>query len=197
MQSIIELIESPYAIELLRARTDYAKITNQDLVERPWWYRHRETGRLFYDFMACLGWPSEVTDSTNGLPGYAAIVGIEKLDGVDPVKAKFRLMAEIQSNDVPELLRDCLKLRKEWGFGIQKELLRAWIGDPDRFNTTLALLNEVLIEDGEVNAILIVPPDDHYNPGIFDNYVRVMRSVLLKKTKRFIFGHNEDRKSVV
>jgi len=192
----IELITHPYAVDLLQARTDYAKLTNTELVERPYWFKNIETGQLFYSIYACLGWPTEVTDSTNGLPGYIAIVGVVRQnDSItnppNPLNANFQLLDEAESKDVPTLLRECVRLREEYGFGVHKNLLRVWLGDPDRFFTPLALCNEALIsEGGERAAILISPPDDLYTLKIFDNYVRALRSTLLKDSQRFFFGHN-------
>uniref|UniRef100_A0A6M3JY30 Terminase n=1 Tax=viral metagenome TaxID=1070528 RepID=A0A6M3JY30_9ZZZZ len=192
---LIELITHPYAVDLLRSRIDRAKVTGKELVERPHWFRNTETGQLYFDLYACLGWPSEVTDSSDGQPGYAAIVGIVRPDtefDTDPINAKFQLLDEAKSMDVPILLKRCLELREKYGFGIHKDLFRVWIGDPDRFLTTLALTNERLLEDGnDRNAILLSPPIDFYVQKIFDNYVRDLRSVLLKETRRFFFGYND------
>ena len=195
--SKIELIIHPYAVDLLQARTDYAILTGTEMVERPHWYQHKETGQLFYDLYATIGWPSEVTDSTDGQPGYIAVVGVVRpndstTNPPDPLNANFQLLAEAESKDVPTLLRECCRLRKEYGFGVQKNLLRGWLGDPDRFFTPLALCNERLIEEGgERAAILISPPDDLYTQKIFDNYVRALRSTLLEESKRFYFGYND------
>jgi len=193
--SIIKLIEHPHALDLFRSRSDYAKVRGIPLVERPYWFENTKTGQKYYDLYACIGWPSEITDSSYGLPGYAAIVGVVRpTDGLDtnnPSGANFQLLAEAESKDVSTLLGKCLNLREQYGFGVQKNLLTVWLGDPDRFLTTLALLNEVLIEDGEVNAILVAPPDDFYTPKIFDNYVRALQSIVLPESKRFYFGHND------
>jgi hypothetical protein len=194
-KSKISLVSHPYALDLLRSRTDRAVVTGADLVERPYWFRNIETDQLYYDLYSCIGWPSEVTDSSDGLPGYAAIVGVVRPNkdfGSNPLDANFQLLAEAESKDVPTLLKHCQTLRAEWGFGVQKELLRVWLGDPERFLTTLALANERLIEEGgEAAAILVSPSDDLYTPKIFDNYVRALRSTLLKETRRFYFGHND------
>jgi len=192
----IELITHPYAVDLLQARTDYAKLTGTELVERPYWFKNIETSQLYYDLYACLGWPTEVTDSTDGLSGYIAIVGVVRPnDSINnppnPLNANFQLLDEAESKDVPTLLRECVRLREEYGFGVHKNLLRVWLGDPDRFFTPLALCNEALIaEGGERAAILISPPDDFYATKIFDSYVRALRSTLLKDSQRFFFGHN-------
>ncbi len=194
-KSIIKLVTHPYAVDLLRSRIDRAKVTNQDLIERPYWFKNIETGQLYYSLFGCIGWPSEVTDKSDGLPGYVAIVGVvrpdEKLDHSNPIDAKFQLLAEAENKDVPLLLKECLSLREEYGFGVHRDLLRVWLGDPDRFLTTLALANERLIaQDGERAAILVGPPDDFYVQKIFDNYVRDLKSVLIKETKRFYLGYN-------
>lgn len=195
--SKIRLITHPHALDLLRARTDYAQITETDLVERSYWFENTETGQLYYDLYACIGWPSEVTDSTDGLPGYVAIVGMIRptrtsADSNDPTNANFQLLDEFESKDVPTLLRECVRLREEYGFGVHRDLLRVWIGDPERFFTPLAICNEKLIgEGGERAAILITPSDDLYAQKIFDSYVRALRSTLLSETRRFFFGYND------
>lgn len=194
--SKIQLVTHPHSVDLLRARTDYARITGTEMVERPYWYRNTETGQLYYDLYSCLGWPSEVTDSSDGLPGYAAIVGVvrptDSLDTVNPLNANFQLLDEVESKDVPTLLKKCVKLREDYGFGIHRDLLRVWLGDPDRFFTPLALCNEALIEQGnERAAIMVAPPDDLYAQKIFDSYVRALRSTLLEETMRFYFGYND------
>ena len=190
----IRLVTHPYAVDLLRSRTDRAIVTGTELVERSYWFENIETKQLYYDLYACLGWPSEVTDSTDGLPGYCAIVGIvrpnKELDS-DPINANFQLLDEFESKDVPILLKECVRLREEYGFGIHRNLLSTWLGDPERFFTPLALCNEKLIEDGgDRAAIVVTPPDDLYTPKIFDNYVRALRSTLSSSVPRFYFGHN-------
>lgn len=195
--SKIRLVTHPYAVDLLQARSDYAVITGVEMVERPYWYSNTETGQLYYDLYACLGWPTEVTDYTDGMPGYVSIVGVVRPKvahdvPTNPLNANFQLLEEFESKDVPTLLNECIRLREEYGFGIQKNLLRMWIGDPERFFTPLAICNERLIEEGgERAAILMCPPDDLYTKMIFDNYVRALRSVLLPKKERFYFGYND------
>lgn len=191
----IRLVTHPYAVDLLQARKDYSILTGQEMVERPYWFENTETGQLYYDLYACIGWPSEVTDSSDGLPGYVAIVGVvrptEDLNS-DPLNANFQLLDEIESKDVPTLLRECCRLRKEYGFGVQRNLLTFFFGDPERFLVPLALFNEILIrEGGDRNAILISPCDEMYAQKIFDSYVRALRSTLLEETRRFYFGFND------
>lgn len=189
----IRLCTHDYPIEILRARTDYAKACNQPLVERPYWYEHTETGQTFHDLYGCIGWPSEVNDSNDEFHGYCAIVGVVKSKhDASILNAKFQLIDEIETEDVTELLSECVKLRKEYGFGIQDDLLTTWTGDPDRFLTTLALKNEQLMADGgNASAILLSPPHDFYSPKVFDMYVRALRAVLVSDNKRLYLGYND------
>lgn len=190
MISKIKFIHEPYASALFMARRDEAIVTGQPMVEKPYYFQNEETGQLYYDLYGCIGWPSEVTEKEEGKPGYIGIFGIikpKKDRGQDVRQAKFQLLAEYQSNDVPQLLDNCLRLREEYGFGIQPNLLRVWYGDPERFLTVLALRNEWLVKQkGERAAILVTPPDDFYTEKIFDNYVRALRSVVI--AHRIYFG---------
>ncbi|MEA3253976.1 MAG: hypothetical protein U9Q17_03395, partial [Chloroflexota bacterium] len=199
MNSVIKHISHPYASELWQARMDQAHITGQPLVEKPWWYQDMETGFLFHDIYACLGWPSEVSDKDTGLPGYAAIVGIVRPHDLDrdthyiPQDADFLLLAEAEHKDVPTLLAKCVEMREKYGYGVQPELLKVWFGDPDRFYTALALFNERL---GEQKAILVTPADDFYtSKKIFDNYVRSFQSTVMAGKQRFFYGENDILKS--
>ncbi len=187
----IKKVTHEYAWELLRARQDQANITGQPLKERPFHYENTETGQQYYDLYACIGWPSEVKDGDEGQPGYVAIIGTVK-GQKKPQEAVFQLLAEAENKDIPSLLDKCLELRALYGFGLHPDLLRSWWGDPERFITTLSLLNEKLIEQGgERSAILVTPPDDFYSPKSFDHYVRSLRSVIVENRVRLYFGGNE------
>lgn len=194
----IKLVTNDIARQQWAARKDYAIVTGQELIERPWWYEDVETGRLFHDLYACIGWPSEVRESDLGLAGYAAIIGIirphNRVESYNPALAKFLLLDEVESMDVPTLIDACVEMRTRWGFGVRDGLLSAWYGDPDRFLITMARTNEWLTKaGGPENAMLVVPPEDFYSPKVFDQYTRALQSVLLrkggdKKTVRFYFG---------
>lgn len=188
----IRKITHEYGWELLQARKDEAAITGQPLVERPFWYEDEDTGKCFYDLYGGLAWPTEVTDKDDGRPGYVAIVGIVKGQR-KPQDAAFHLCAEAESKDIPTLLQHMLDLRSAWGFGLTPGFLQTWFGDPERFITTTALLNERLMAQrgGDKLAILISPPDDFYSPLSFDHYVRSMHSVVVPGKVRFGFGGNE------
>ena len=204
MKSVIRLITHPESKALYQARQDHAIVTGQEFVERPYWYADTTSDWLFHDLFACIGWPSEVSDKDVGMPGYAAIVGVIRPDTLDikthynPVNAQFMLLREAEDFDVPSLLQKCLDLRDTYGFGLRPDMMTAFLGDPERFTTTLALLNERLIESkGDKNALLISPPDDFYTPKIFDVYVRSFQSCVLDGRERFFYGGNSILKNRV
>ena len=191
--SKILLTAHPESMAVAQAWQDEAIVTGERYVERPHWYENVETGQTYYEVFGCLGWPSEVSDKDEGLPGYAGVVGIVRpKSGVRAAKdAVFQLLAEIEDRDVPTLLDGVLQLRSDYGFGIYPGLMQTFWGDPDRFITILALLNERLTVGGMKNAILVSPPGDFYEPKAFDHYVRSMRSVLMPDKVRFYFGKND------
>lgn len=193
-QSKIIKASHPEALAVLRSWQDEAIVTGQPYVERPHWYENTETRQLYHDIYGCIGWPSEVSDKDTGMPGYVAVVGIVKSKSEGrPVKdASFQLLAEYEHKDVPSLLEAVLQLRDEYGFQVNPGLLQTWLGDPDRFITILALLNErLMINRGSRDAILVSPPNDYYTPNAFDHYVRSFRSTIMPDRQRFYFGKND------
>lgn len=194
MKSIIKLITHPHAWELYQSRRDEAIVTGQPLTENPYWLENIETGQLYHDIYGCIGWPSEVSDKDEGMPGYIAIVGIvrpnESLEYYNPLNANFQLLAENQSKDVGMLLTMAVEMREKYGFKVQPELLKVFYGNPDRFITTVALYNEMLARKhgSENNAILITPTVDLYETTVFDQYVRSLKSCLMPDKLRFYFG---------
>lgn len=198
MKSVIQHISHPHSSELWMARTDHAKITGHEHIERPYWYHDTETGYDYHDLYACIGWPQEVSDKDLGMPGYAAVVAVirpsslEKYAHYDPRDAVFVILAEAQSPHAPELIDKCLILRQKYGFGVSPGLMETFLGDPERFCTVMALKNERLIEKGgDKNALLVAPPDDFYVPKIWDNYVRAIRFAVAAGSQRLGFLKND------
>lgn len=185
---MIKKITHPYAYETMQARLDHAIITKQPLIERPFYYENTESGQQYYDLYGCIGWPTEDTDATKGLPGYVAVLAVVKSSR--PIeKAWFRLMGEGESEHIHILFEHILRLRKEFGFGEHPGLLQTFFGDPEKHIIRLALLNEELIKrGGERAAILIAPPDDFYTPDRFDNYKRSFESAIVSNPARFAWG---------
>jgi len=187
----IALVTHPHPWEVLQARTDESIVTGQSLIERPFYFKNTVTGQLYYDIMGCVGWPTEVSDRDEGMPGYVGIIGVikPKTEGKPVQDAAFQLLTERENKDVPSLLDTIIEIREEYGFGLHPDLLQAWFGDPERFITTLALKNERLTTGGkERDAIMIKPPIDFGNPMTFDNYVRSLQSVIIPGKVRFYFG---------
>jgi len=196
MTPLIKLITHPHSIDTLQARIDFAEVSGLGMIENPWWYQHVETGRQFYDLVACIGWPENVMvgETRPPQPGYAAIVGVVRpadceKTRFDPRKANMHLMAEAQHMDVPTLLKECDRLRRLYGFGINKELLNVFYGDPGRFTTALALQNETFTQKGGERAALIVTPPNDYNlKNRFEIYLRALKGVVQKGSLRFYLG---------
>jgi len=198
MTSIIKLVTHPEPAAIYQARKDHAHITGQTLIEPPWWFEDTTTGRLFHDIYGCVGWPTDVSDKDVGLPGYVGIVGVSRPEDAkkdayyDPANADFLLLDEYQSRDVPQIIEKMLELREKYGFGVQVDLLTSFLGDPEKFITTMALRNERLIhEKGDKVALLIAPPDDFYAPKVFELYVRSLQSAIFNGRQRLFFGGNE------
>jgi len=192
--SNIEVITHPDAYGIMRSWEDEAAITGEGYVPKPFWFRNTVTGQLYYDLFGCLGWPSEVNDKDDGLPGYIAIVGVVKpKTGVrSPRDSVFQILTEQESKDVPTLLAGAIRMREEYGYNDQVGLLRTFHGDPEKFLTMTALFNERLTyrKRSEL-ALVITPPHDFYEPGSFETYVRAIRSSIMAEAVRLYFGNND------
>jgi hypothetical protein len=183
--SEIKLVAHPYPWEIMQARMDEAEVTGQPLVERPWWYEHEPSGFLFFDLFGCIGWPTEISDTSEPeMPGYAAVIGVirpsDTLEPISPKAAKFMLLAEFEHRDVPTLLAQVVKMRQRFGFGIRPDTMTAWYGDPNRFLPTVCLYNESLPQGKDIS---ITPPDDidTVGPKIFDLYARSLRTAIMSR----------------
>jgi len=192
MGRIVKIVH-PEAFGIRQSWVDEAHITGMTYVEKPFWYMDKETRQNFYDIFGCIGWPTEFSDKSEGAAGYIGVVGVVKSsDPIAQVKdAKFKLLYEMESHDVPTLIEGMLEMREEYGFKVHPGLMQSFFGDPERFVTVLALKNERLEEQKKGTAILISPPDDFYVEKVFDHYVRSLRSVLVKDKVRFYFGKND------
>ncbi len=189
--SKIKKVVHPHAYEIMQARIDQAHITGQPIVENPYWYENLENGQLYYDLFGCVAWPTEVSERGKTMPGYVGIIGVvkSKLEEKSILDAPFQLLVEGEARDVPSLLEMIIAMRREYGFGLHPELLQGWYGDPERFVNIVALKNERLVAKGnDKAAIVIIPPNDFYNPKSFDTYMHSLRSVLVPNNKRLFFG---------
>jgi hypothetical protein len=173
MPNVIKLVTHPQSYELRQARLDYAHITGQPMIERPYYFENTETGQQYYGLYGCVGWPTKDTEKTKGQPGYVAVVGVVKSER--PIqKSWFKLMGEGESEHIPVLLDSILRLREQFGFGTHPELLQHFTGDCDKetINTIIALRNEELLKKDGTGTILISPPNDFGTPDTFDTYKR-------------------------
>ena len=188
--SKIKLIAPISAPELEQARRDESIVTGQPFVERPYYFENIDTGQLYYDLYGCVGWPTEISENDKGLPGYCAVMGVVR-GSCNPQDAVFQLLAEGESKDVGSILSSIVTMRDTYGFNLNATVLRTWYGDPDRYNTNIALFNEATFTENPHKALVFSPPDDFYELAKFDNYVRSLRSVIIPGKVRLYFGKNE------
>ena len=183
MKKALKLITNPEPWQVLRAREDEAIVTNQPMVEKPWWWENVETGQLYYDVFGCMAWPTDVADKGLGENGYIGIIGVVRKDAsiehTDPRNADFQLIEELESLDIGILIQNCFRLQEKY------ELKHGFYGDPHKFVTTVAISNEAQKAD-----LLIAPPLDFYDTNNFEIYVRALRSCIQKDRRRFYFGSN-------
>ena len=187
----LHVVEEPEAT--MMARRDFAKVRKEKHVEPPFWFEDDKTGRLYRNLYICIGWPQRVTERGDSLPGYSAVVGVLKEEDVPAIDSRFMLLAEVEEHSVEQLLTKAVVMRREWGFGVKKDLLSVFYGDFRPFELTVANYNGVVIEmeGNDRNAVVVIPNDDYDTPQAFDVYLRRLESVLSEDGKRLFLGDSE------
>ena len=187
---MIELVQNDTDRDTMQARRDFARITGTDLVELPYWFRDTKTDISYHSIFGAIGWPRKISERGDDRKGYAVIIGVAK-GNTDPARARFVLLDETEENSVELLLSDAIAMRKRWGFGVHKSLMRVFIGDHRQFEMVVANYNTRMVEAGkEDEALMLSPPDDYESPQAFNIYMRQLQAVLSKRTipKRLHLG---------
>ena len=107
-----------------------AMITGRRYVPKPVYYRNTETEEDYFAISGALSWP------TYDCLGFAVIVAALKDDPKDPT---FRVIQEIEDDDISALATACIQTRYKWGYPY---LLNFWYGDYLRFDTFLSDFNQ-------------------------------------------------------
>ena len=69
-------------------------------------YENKETGEKYFCLAGGFAWPGTK-------PGYACVVAV--LAAPDPHAAPFRIVAEVEDNDVPSLIERAYSLYEKYG----------------------------------------------------------------------------------
>jgi hypothetical protein len=187
---MIELVKEQYPKQTMMARRDFAKVTKQRVVQNPYWFRDRDTGREYHGLYSAIGWPQRIAESGDQLPGYSVIVGVVK-DKMPPEAATMRVLAEFETKAEEHLIDMSVQLRKRWGFGAHPALLRFILGDHRICETVLGNYNARVIDrdEGDSQALIVSPPDDYDNPRAFDVFMGRLRTVLTDPKRLYLDRH--------
>lgn len=190
----ITFCQDKYPIAIMQARRDYAHVTNTLVVEPPYWFRDTETGYEYHGIYGCIGWPQRISEQGDERNGYAAVVGVRKIEGQDPENARFDLLDEIQEISGSEdlLIKECVAMRSRWGYGVHESILPVFYGDHRPFELIVAEFNTHIAEttNDDRGAFIVSPPDDFENPKAFDVYMGRLRTVLSANAKRLHLGNS-------
>ena len=195
MRSILKLCQEKEPQAIMMARRDFAKVTGQEVVENPYWFKNMETGEFYYSIYGCIGWPERVEGHFSKVKGYAAILAILKRSDRKPEAAVFKVVDEIEDKGVENLIMKCFKLREKWGFGLHPDLLPVWFGDHLQRELIVAKMNTKLVEKGKDDqAFIVSPPNDFEYPNAFDNYMDQLRTVLGSEKRLYLGNSNVIKK---
>jgi hypothetical protein len=132
------------------------------------------------------------------LNGYAAIIAVLKQEGVEPEKAVFKVVDEIECPGAERLIAKCFQLRGKWGFGLHPDLLAFWVADHRKFEMVTAKVNTRMVQKGrDEEAFIACPPDDFDMPNAFDLYMDQLKSVMSQDKRLFLGDSNIIKKRIL
>jgi len=172
---------------VIQAREDWAIVTGQTAYPKPIYFKNKVTGHSYSYIAGGIGWPGD------RVPGYALIVAVVKTEKPEP---QFLVLDEAGDSNVVRLLRKCLVLRDKYGFWESSEILRHWIGDPNRYDPIVYTFCSNLRKkegEGEGHGFYIYNPDDFDRPDSFEIYIRQIQICLTPNSsgkKRLYIGKN-------
>ena len=178
-KSIIKVIKDPKKITGVDLHI--AKVKGKEMIPRHTWYENTETGDVYSHIAGGIAWPGagRAQQLSQGAPGFAVVVAVDKdADDGDPA---IRTVAEVESADVYELVKECVKLRERWGYWERGgDVLGEWYGDYERFLTFTGEINDRLQErDGPENGFYMAVPADYEQANAFEIYLRRIQTCLV------------------
>jgi len=141
MKPIIKVEQPEFEKGTLQARIDFAVVCGSEVYPKPATFLNTETDEYFCNIVGGLAYP------TATLPGCIIIIGVQN----DPVK--FKVLEAVEDKNVFNLLKDVIKFREKYGFGLDARLLPWWYGDEKKFQTlivkaSIALEKKLGIDQG-------------------------------------------------
>jgi hypothetical protein len=141
-------------------------------------YLNKETGEKYFCLAGGFAWPGTK-------PGFACVVAV--LDTSDPHAVPFRIIAEVEDNDVQSLIERAYELFEKYGTNA-RTIPWLWYGESDEgYNSFLYRFNEGLRRAGTKQQFFLVSPPQFELPNRFEFYCRVLYSLLSQGEKRRLF----------
>ena len=179
-ESIIEVIRESQGNK--EANALISGVTGFQYAPKPVYYQNKESGQLYNHIAGSIGWPGK------GEKGFAVIVAVDRCGVEDsPI---LRVLDEIEERSIAKLLHVCVKKRKRYGYGLDRDLLPFWWGDYQRFSSLIDSFNQKL---GDEDPILLAEPPDFKEANKFEIMFNRIESLLQKDKDgevRLVLGKN-------
>ena len=158
MKSIIEVI--PHGFEVTQARMDWAAVCGNEIPPSGVSFRNTFTDDEYSYMCGAVGWPG--VEAT----GMLLVLAVEYSNEPSP---QIRVVEEkpLPAQGGPrEILEGILKLRNKYGFGLHRDLVRRWYGNP----------RKCVLFDGFIkNDVFLLDPAGHEDPHRFGAYLHAVR----------------------
>ena len=146
--------------EITQSRTDWAHVMGTEIPQSSVYFRNTLTGDKYSYLCGAVGWPGVEAI------GMLLILAVADLDEPDP---PIRVVEEKQlsAQDSPrDILEGILELRKKYGYGLHRDLVSRWYGNPRK----CALFGGFV-----KNNVCLLDPAGHEDPHRFGAYLHAVR----------------------
>jgi len=158
MKSIIEVIS--HGFEMTQARMDWAAVLGINIPPPGVSFRNTVTGDEYSYLCGAVGWP--VIEAS----GMLLVLAVDDSYESDPL---IRVLEEkpLSTQGSPrEILEGILELRKKYGYGLHRDLVSRWYGNPRK----CALFGGFV-----KNNVFLLDPAGHEDPHRFGAYLHAVR----------------------
>ncbi len=162
MQTVIKIKKETHIEGTEQARHDFAIVTGKDIVLKPAVFCHVETDEHYCNIVGGIMYPTALE------PGIVMIIGIQNEPNL-----LFRILDVFESDNVFELISNCVDMRKKWGFGLDSRILPWWYGDQDKFRSLIIKVSATLEKaSGYDQGLYIKDLTDLREKHAFPLYIR-------------------------
>ena len=170
----IQIIEDKLSRETAQARHDFGVVTGNPIRPKPSVFEDTRTGIIYNHIAGAMAWPTAE-------PGCIFIVGILSTES-NGGRPRLDVIEFQEHPTVSGLVDAMVRIRQDFGHGLDDHTLRQWVGDPERYQPILVKRSVSLeMRQGYDRGLYVREPAEFKDRYAFPLYMRQLRAALKEK----------------